>query len=62
MGLPGSGKTYLAKKVSQILKADWFNADQVRGKYNDWDFSTHGIIRQVYRMRNLANNSKKNML
>ena len=59
MGLPGSGKTYLAKKVSQILNADWFNADQVRGKYNDWDFSTHGIIRQVYRMRNLANNSKK---
>ena len=59
MGLPGSGKTFLAKKIANILKADWFNADQVRGKYNDWDFSTKGIIRQVHRMKNLANNSKK---
>ncbi len=59
MGLPGSGKTFLAKKLSQILNADWLNADKVRGKYNDWDFSPSGIIRQVYRMKNFANNSKK---
>ncbi len=62
MGLPGSGKTYLARKISKILKADWFNADQVRGKYNDWDFSTKGIIRQVFRMKNLAKNSKKSFV
>ena len=56
MGLPGSGKTFLAKKISKILKADWLNADQVRGRYNDWDFSFSGITRQVHRMKNLANN------
>ena len=30
MGLPGSGKTHLAKKISNILKADWLNADKIR--------------------------------
>ena len=59
MGLPGSGKTFLAKRVAKILRAEWLNADLVRGKYNDWDFSTSGIIRQVHRMKNLANKSKK---
>ena len=62
MGLPGSGKTHLAKKISNILKADWLNADKIRGKYNDWDFSEQGIIRQVKRMKKLADQSKKNML
>ena len=32
MGLPGSGKTHLAKKISNILKADWLNADKIRVK------------------------------
>ena len=59
MGLPGSGKTYLAKKLVKYLKADWLNSDTVRGKYKDWDFSNAGIIRQVTRMKNLANQSKK---
>jgi len=59
MGLPGSGKTYLAKRVVKLLKADWLNADKVRGKYNDWDFSENGILRQVKRMRELADRSKK---
>ncbi len=59
MGLPGSGKTHLAKKISNILKADWLNADKIRSQHNDWDFSTNGIIRQVHRMKNLADRSKK---
>lgn len=59
MGLPGSGKTTLAKKISEYLKAEWLNADIVRGKFNDWDFSKEGILRQVKRMKSLANISKK---
>ena len=30
MGLPGSGKTYLAKRLQPLLKAAWYNADIVR--------------------------------
>ena len=30
MGLPGSGKTYLAERMQPILKAAWYNADIVR--------------------------------
>ena len=59
MGLPGSGKTTLAKKVTKMLKAKWLNADQIRGRHHDWDFSKKGIIRQVKRMSRLANKSKK---
>jgi len=57
MGLPGSGKTTIAKKIVKFLKAEWLNADKVRGKYKDWDFSDAGIIRQVRRMRDLATRS-----
>ena len=35
MGLPGSGKTTLAKIISRELNAYWLNADKIRGKYND---------------------------
>ena len=59
MGLPGSGKTYLAKRFAKIINAEWLNADKIRGKYNDWDFSEKGIIRQVKRMKKLADQSKK---
>ena len=39
MGLPGSGKSYLAKKLSSSLNAVWLNADALRKKEKDWDFS-----------------------
>ena len=74
MGLPGSGKTYLAQALKKYLethatRADfgemlpitgfnaqvtWFNADDVRRKYNDWDFSKEGRIRQSLRMLEFA--------
>jgi broad-specificity NMP kinase len=75
MGLPGSGKTYLAEALKKYLeqhetRADydgemlpisgfqatvtWFNADDVRRNYNDWDFSKEGRIRQSLRMLEFA--------
>lgn len=59
MGLPGSGKTTLAEELKrQLAQAGktfvHFNADEVRTKYNDWDFSEAGRIRQSIRMRELA--------
>ena len=59
MGLPGSGKTTLAESLKrELLKADksviWFNADDVRKQYNDWDFSDEGRVRQAGRMKILT--------
>jgi len=74
MGLPGSGKTYLAEALKKYLETNgtradygemlpitgfnatvtWFNADEVRKKHNDWDFSNEGRIRQSLRMAQFA--------
>lgn len=54
MGLPGSGKTTLSKVLAEKLGAAYFNADEVRKQFNDWDFSDTGRKRQAYRMRELC--------
>ena len=34
-GLPGSGKTFLARSLLKHFKAKWLNNDVIRKKYND---------------------------
>ena len=53
-GLPGSGKTTLAKPFAELVGGVHINADAVRTSYNDWDFSLSGRIRQSNRMKHLA--------
>ena len=54
MGLPGSGKTTLANELAPMIDAKRLNADEIRKKYNDWDFSEEGRKRQSKRMASLA--------
>ena len=54
MGLPGSGKTTLANELAPFLNAKRLNADEVRKKANDWDFSEEGRKRQAKRMADFA--------
>ena len=59
MGLPGSGKTTLANKLASLVNARRINADEVRKKANDWDFSEEGRKRQAKRMRDYATKLEK---
>jgi len=59
-GLPGSGKTTFAKKLCKDLDVAYFNADQIRTIYSDWDFSNLGRIMQANRMVGLTNLTRKN--
>ena len=54
MGLPGAGKTTLAEELAPKLNAKRLNADEVRKKANDWDFSEEGRKRQAKRMADFA--------
>lgn len=51
MGLPGTGKTTLARSLAPKLNAAWFNADQVRETISrDLGFSLKDRIEQARRM------------
>ena len=52
-GLPGSGKTTFARQLA--VNMAYFNADDIRKMFNDWDFSIEGRQRQAERMYCLAN-------
>lgn len=54
MGLPGAGKTHLAKRLQVHLNCAWYNADKVREMANDWDFTDAGRRRQSERMNMIA--------
>ena len=64
MGLPGSGKTTLALNLLNYFSRDvlWLNADEIRRKFNDWDFSHQGRIRQSRRMREIADVSNRDFI
>ena len=53
-GLPGSGKTTLAKPFAELIGGVHINADEVRTHYDDWDFTPEGRMRQAMRMRFLS--------
>ena len=53
-GLPGSGKSTLAEPFAKEIGGVWINADEVRERYHDWDFSPEGRLRQAERMGYLA--------
>ena len=53
-GLPGSGKTTLAKPFADLIGGVHLNADIVRTSYDDWDFTPEGRMRQAQRMKHLA--------
>tara|TARA_B110000263_G_C14999147_1_gene369690 strand:- start:58 stop:552 length:495 start_codon:yes stop_codon:yes gene_type:complete len=58
-GLPGSGKTWLAERLSKHIEhCAWYNADFVRKYANDWDFEVEGRMRQANRMKTFANFEK----
>ena len=54
MGLPDSGKTWLGSRISKHFNIPFWDADDIRRIYNDWDFSGQGRERQSLRMRKLA--------
>jgi adenylate kinase len=64
MGLPGAGKTTLALNLLNYFNPDvlWLNADEIRRKFDDWDFSERGRIRQSTRMREIANASNRDYI
>jgi adenylylsulfate kinase len=60
MGLPGSGKTSLAKLLAPMFNAVLLNEDEVRKEVNDFDHSEIGRSIQTNRMKRLADEAIQN--
>ena len=63
MGLSGSGKTAFAEMIvkefdKREIPVTWFNADEIREEFDDWDFSDDGRSRAAKRMRDLVDASE----
>ena len=53
-GLPGSGKTTLARPFAELIGGVHVNADVIRTSYSDWDFTPAGRERQALRMKHIS--------
>lgn len=67
MGLSGAGKSELAKELHHLfkqrqIKSKRINGDEVRQKFNDWDFSNEGRLRQAQRIEDIAKNSREDVV
>ena len=60
MGLPGSGKTSLAKLLAPMFNAVLINEDEVRKEANDFDLSEIGRSIHTNRMKRLADEAIQN--
>ena len=54
MGLPGSGKTWLGERLGKHFHIPYWDADEVRKIYSNWNFDQKGREQQSLRMRQLA--------
>lgn len=55
LGLPGSGKTTLARELNRRISSCWFNADDVRSSLSsDLGFTKFDRVEQARRMGSLA--------
>ena len=60
MGLPGSGKTSLARLLAPMFNAVLLNEDEVRKEANDFDLSEVGRSIHTNRMKRLADEAIQN--
>ena len=67
MGLSGAGKTSLARELRDLIEkagtsCTHFNADELREKTGNWDFTDKGRLAQATLMRELADIDKSTVV
>jgi len=66
-GLPGSGKSTFSNKLFDVLDnlelpVIYYNGDDLRRRFGDWDFSEEGRLRQFNRMYEFSTQCSKDGL